>query len=64
MWDWFPAPALPTSAISVCCVDKDAAKIDGLNAGRMPIWEPGLEALVKFNADHGRLTFTKTLPKG
>ncbi len=42
----------------VCCVDKDSAKIDGLNAGKMPIWEPGLEALVKFNADHGRLTFT------
>src|SRR6476646_1565890 len=48
----------------VCCVDKDAAKIDGLNAGRMPIWEPGLEALVKFNADHGRLTFTKDLAEG
>jgi UDPglucose 6-dehydrogenase len=43
----------------VCCVDKDGAKIDSLNAGKMPIWEPGLEALVKFNVDHGRLTFTK-----
>jgi UDPglucose 6-dehydrogenase len=42
----------------VCCVDKDTAKIDGLNAGRMPIWEPGLEALVKANAERGRLTFT------
>jgi UDPglucose 6-dehydrogenase len=30
----------------VCCVDKDAGKIDGLNEGRMPIWEPGLVALV------------------
>jgi UDPglucose 6-dehydrogenase len=48
----------------VCCVDKDEAKIDGLNAGKMPIWEPGLEALVKFNADHGRLTFTKDLVEG
>src|SRR5437868_11723624 len=45
----------------VCCVDKDEAKIDGLNAGRMPIWEPGLEALVKFNAERGRLTFGKEL---
>jgi UDPglucose 6-dehydrogenase len=45
----------------VCCVDKDEAKIDGLNAGKMPIWEPGLEALVKFNVDHGRLTFTKDI---
>ena len=42
----------------VCCVDKDSAKIDGLNAGLMPIWEPGLEGLVKSNVDHGRLTFT------
>jgi UDPglucose 6-dehydrogenase len=42
----------------VVCVDKDAAKIDGLNAGVMPIWEPGLEALVKSNAERGRLTFT------
>jgi UDPglucose 6-dehydrogenase len=45
----------------VCCIDKDAAKIDGLNAGRMPIWEPGLEALVKANAERGRLTFSKEL---
>jgi len=45
----------------VCCIDKDAAKIDGLNAGVMPIWEPGLEALVKANAERGRLTFSKEL---
>jgi UDPglucose 6-dehydrogenase len=45
----------------VCCIDKNAAKIDGLNAGRMPIWEPGLEALVKFNVQSGRLTFGKEL---
>jgi UDPglucose 6-dehydrogenase len=42
----------------VTCVDKDSSKIDGLNAGVMPIWEPGLEALVKANAERGRLTFT------
>jgi UDPglucose 6-dehydrogenase len=48
----------------VCCVDKDSAKIDGLNEGRMPIWEPGLEALVKANAERGRLTFTTDLPDG
>ena len=46
----------------VCCVDNDGSKIDGLNSGRMPIWEPGLEALVKTNAEHGRLTFTTDLP--
>jgi UDPglucose 6-dehydrogenase len=48
----------------VCCIDKDASKIDGLNAGKMPIWEPGLEALVKSNADRGRLTFTTDVTKG
>src|SRR5881392_50931 len=42
----------------VCCIDKEESKIDGLNAGQMPIWEPGLEALVKSNVEHGRLTFT------
>ena len=47
----------------VTCVDKDSAKIDGLNAGAMPIWEPGLEALVKSNAERGRLTFTTDLPE-
>jgi len=48
----------------VACVDKDASKIDGLNAGVMPIWEPGLEALVKANVERGRLTFTTDLAKG
>lgn len=45
----------------VTCVDKDFAKIEGLNAGVMPIWEPGLEALVKSNAERGRLSFTTDL---
>lgn len=49
---------------TVCCVDKDAGKIDGLNAGLMPIWEPGLESLVKANAERGRLAFTTSLPEG
>ncbi|HEX3424408.1 MAG TPA: UDP-glucose/GDP-mannose dehydrogenase family protein [Sphingomicrobium sp.] len=48
----------------VCCIDKDGAKIDGLNAGVMPIWEPGLEAIVKANVDRGRLTFSKELADG
>ncbi|HET9335339.1 MAG TPA: UDP-glucose/GDP-mannose dehydrogenase family protein [Sphingomicrobium sp.] len=47
----------------VTCVDKDRAKIEGLLAGRMPIWEPGLEALVKANVDRGRLEFTTELGK-
>jgi UDPglucose 6-dehydrogenase len=45
----------------ICCVDKDGGKIEGLNAGLMPIWEPGLEALVKANVERGRLTFTTDL---
>src|SRR5574338_790556 len=48
----------------VCCIDKDSVKIDGLHAGKMPIWEPGLEAIVKVNAERGRLTFTTSLPEG
>ena len=45
----------------VCCVDKDGSKIDGLNSGVMPIWEPGLEAIVRANVERGRLTFTTEL---
>jgi len=48
----------------VTCVDKDKDKIDALHAGRMPIWEPGLEALVKANEDRGRLRFTTDLAGG
>jgi UDPglucose 6-dehydrogenase len=48
----------------VCCIDKDASKIDGLNQGRMPIWEPGLESIVKANAERGRLTFTTDVAAG
>ena len=48
----------------VTCIDKDAGKIDSLNAGKMPIWEPGLEALVKANEEHGRLRFTTDLESG
>ena len=43
---------------TVVCVDKDPAKIDRLNAGVMPIYEPGLEPLVARNLTEGRLTFT------
>ncbi len=48
----------------IICIDKDADKIDALNAGRMPIWEPGLEGLVKANAARGRLKFTTDLAHG
>jgi len=41
----------------VCCVDKDPSKIDRLNQGQMPIFEPGLEDLVASNVRDGRLSF-------
>ncbi|MBB3763494.1 UDP-glucose dehydrogenase family protein [Sphingomicrobium lutaoense] len=45
----------------VICVDKDPAKLDMLARGEMPIWEPGLEGLVKQNVADGRLSFTGKL---
>ena len=42
----------------VVCVDIDAAKVDGLNNGVVPIYEPGLEPMVKANHASGRLRFT------
>lgn len=46
---------------TVICVDKDEAKVAALNAGKMPIFEPGLGALVAANVAAGRLTFTTDL---
>lgn len=45
----------------VVCVDKDAGKIDALNAGRIPIFEPGLDEVVAANVKAGRLSFTTDL---
>lgn len=42
----------------VICVDTDKHKIDMLNAGKIPIWEPGLEEMVMRNSAEGRLSFT------
>ncbi len=46
---------------SVCCADIDARKIDGLKQNILPIYEPGLEALVERNQAESRLTFTTNL---
>ncbi|MBZ4689137.1 MAG: UDP-glucose 6-dehydrogenase [Cereibacter sp.] len=45
----------------VICVDKDPAKIEKLTNGQVPIFEPGLEALMVKNVAAGRLTFTLNL---
>ncbi|HEV2983615.1 MAG TPA: UDP-glucose/GDP-mannose dehydrogenase family protein [Vicinamibacterales bacterium] len=47
---------------TVICVDKDQSKVAMLKAGRMPIYEPGLEELVRRNDHEERLTFTTDLP--
>ena len=47
----------------VYCVDKDKKKIDLLNNGKVPIYEPGLEEILKKNHRHKRLIFTSDLKK-
>ena len=46
---------------SVVCVDKDLQKIDLLNSGKVPIYEPGLDALMAKNVAAGRLSFSQDL---
>tara|TARA_B110000008_G_scaffold99636_1_gene102415 strand:+ start:1265 stop:2593 length:1329 start_codon:yes stop_codon:yes gene_type:complete len=46
---------------SVICVDKDPQKIDLLNSGKVPIYEPGLDALMAKNVAAGRLSFSQDL---
>jgi UDPglucose 6-dehydrogenase len=48
----------------VVCIDKDERKVAMLQDGIMPIYEPGLEEMVKRNTEEGRLTFSTDLAEG
>ena len=52
---------LAESGNDLVCVDNNAAKVDLLNGGGLPIYEPGLQELVARNRKEGRLTFTTDL---
>ena len=52
------------SGNSVTCVDIDAAKVEKMKNGYVPIYEPGLEILFERNTKQGRLTFTTSLAEG
>ncbi len=48
----------------VICVDNDVQKVEVLRAGKMPIYEPGLDEMVQRNVTAGRLSFTSSTPEG
>ena len=50
------------SGNDVICVDIDEKKIDLLNSGKVPIYEPGLEEMIRRNAEEQRLSFSTDLP--
>ena len=57
------ATCFAESGNDVVGIDKDARKIDVLESGKLPIYEPGLLELVQRNRREGRLTFTTDLAK-
>jgi len=58
------AACLADGGNHVVCVDNDKKKIDGLQNGIIPIYEPGLAEIVKRNEEAGRLSFTTDLKEG
>src|SRR5436190_1480811 len=58
------AACLSDSGNDVVGIDVDQAKIDLLNSGGVPIYEPGLQELINHNRESGRLTFTTHYEQG
>ena len=52
------------TGVNVTCIDKNVNKIDGLKNGIIPIYEPGLEAIVKRGIEKERLSFTSSISQG
>lgn len=52
------------TGINVVCVDIDKKKVERLRNGEVPIYEPGLDALLERNIEKGRISFTTSLEKG
>lgn len=57
------AACMASLGFEVLGVDTDARKVDRLNAGQLPIYEPGLEELLRSGLDSGRLAFTTSYPR-
>ena len=57
------AACMASLGFEVLGVDIDAGKVDQLNAGRLPIYEPGLRELLRSERDSGRLAFTTSYPR-
>src|SRR3954469_8085569 len=48
---------------NVMCLDLDKSKVDLLNAGGVPIYEPGLKEIIERNVEAGRLSFTTDIQR-
>ena len=57
------AASMASLGFEVLGVDTDAQKVDQLNAGRLPIYEPGLREHLRCGLDSGRLAFTTSYPR-
>src|SRR5206468_6813360 len=53
-----------SSDLNVICIDNDARKVEALRAGKIPIYEPGLEEVVHRNVSAQRLRFTGDIKDG